>query len=153
MKKLLLLTLALAATSLLAVSTPEGTSWSGLDVDTTSQTRTLTPTYPIPYSTDWAKGSYDRKITVTAKQVDDASVAFQLVNTASEETGTYVWNYNSLSPEELPRTATYSLEYTIKSGSTTVKSGTSEASFTVLPEPGVMLLALVLGRGLLVKRF
>ena len=99
MKKLLLLTLALAATSLLAVSTPEGTSWSGLDVDTTSQTRTLTPTYPIPYSTDWAKGSYDRKITVTAKQVDDASVAFQLVNTASEETGTYVWNYNSLSPE------------------------------------------------------
>ena len=131
---------------------PRETSWSKLDLDTTSKTRQLLPTYPIPYSTDWAKGAYDRTITVTAKQVDDASVAFQLVNTAGEETGTYVWNYNSLSPEELPRTATYSLDYTIKRGSTTVKSGTSAASFTVLPEPGSILLALVLGLGLIVKR-
>ncbi|MBP5626686.1 hypothetical protein J6X96_00760 [bacterium] len=154
MKKLLLLTVALAAAALLADSAPEGTVWSGLDLDTTSQTRALTPTYPIPYSTDWVKGQYDKSISVSVEQTDETpGAAFDLLTTAGEETGTYAWDYTSLDPEELPRTGTYSLKYRIFKGSTTYASGVSEASVTVLPEPGTLLFALSLMLCAFVKRF
>lgn len=154
MKKLIFLTLAIAATVLLADTAPEGTAWSDLDLDTTSQTRALTPTYPIPYSTEWCQGKYDRSITVTAEQTDvTPGAVFQLVSTSGEATGNYVWNYTTIDPEDLPRTGTYSLKYRIFNGNTTFQSGTSEASVTILPEPGMMLVALAATLCALVKRF
>ncbi|MBR5900807.1 S8 family serine peptidase [bacterium] len=122
------------------ITPPRETLWTKLDVDTTSQTRLLTPTYPIPYSTDWAKGYYDRRISVTAVQIDDASVSYGLLTTSGEETGKYVWDYTSIS--NLPYRATYCLKYRIFNGNTTFESKTSEAYFTVVPEPGIIILSL-----------
>ena len=132
------------------ITPPKETLWSTLDVDTTSQTRMLLPTYPIPYSTDWAKGCYDRRISVTAVQIEDPSINYGLLTTSGEATGAYVWDYTSIS--NLPYRATYCLKYRIFNGNTTFESKTSEANFTVVPEPGMMLLALALGLFALAKK-
>ena len=132
------------------ITPPKETLWSKLDVDTTSQTRMLLPTYPIPYSTDWAKGYYDRRISVTAVQIEDPSINYGLLTTSGEATGAYVWDYTSIS--NLPYRATYCLKYRIFNGNTTFESKTSEANFTVVPEPGMMLLALALGLFALAKK-
>ncbi|MBR6463527.1 hypothetical protein IKS73_10355 [bacterium] len=124
MKKLIFLTLAIAATVLLADTTLEGT--------------------------DWAKGCYDRRISVTAVQIEDPGINYGLLTTSGEATGAYVWDYTSIS--NLPYRATYCLKYRIFNGNTTFEAKTSEANFTVVPEPGMMLFALALGLFSLAKK-
>ncbi|MBR4821516.1 S8 family serine peptidase [bacterium] len=131
---------------------PRETSWSKLDLDTTSKTRLLLPTYPIPYSTAWNKKNYDRRISVPAVDIDDPDVTFNLLTTAGEETGTYVWDYTSLFPTNFPYKATYCLKYRIFNGATTFEAGTSKANFTLVPEPGIALIMIALGLPILLKR-
>ncbi len=128
------------------VTVPPDTLWSGLDIDTTAKTRPLSPDYPIPYSTDWAKGYYDRSIYVAAQRTDIPSgEVYELLTSSGEAWGTYAWDYRSLFPTNFPKNAVFVLKYRIFNGNRTFESGTSEADFTVLPEPGVLLCLVLTG--------
>ena len=130
---------------------PSDTDWSNLDLDTTGQTKELLPTYPIPYSAKWAENDYDRTFALSAEDVD-GEISYAIEEFAEEAEGTYTWNYTGVPASDLPRGATYKLSYTIKNGETVYDSQQSVASVTLLPEPSVALMLLVLGLSVLRRK-
>ena len=130
---------------------PSDTDWSNLDLDTTGQTKELLPTYPIPYSAKWAENDYDRTFALSAEDVD-GEISYAIEEFAEEAEGTYAWNYTGVPASDLPRGATYKLSYAIKNGETVYDSQLSAASVTLLPEPSVTLVLLVLGLSVLRRK-
>ena len=132
---------------------PPETGWADLDfLDTTGKTKELLPTYPIPQSAKWAENGYDRTFTMSAEEVD-GEISYYIDTFTEEEEGTYTWDYTGVPASELPRNATYKLYYVIKNGKgTTVDTQQSVASVTLLPEPSVVLVLLVLGLSVLRRK-
>ena len=114
----------------------------------------------ITFSAKWAPG-YERYITLMAnKKSDDEEgiMAFDLTNSVEiltsdeEEEGVYAWDYSVIDPTKLPRTASYSLSYVIFSGDKVFDTQETEATITLVPEPGAALLLALMALSLMKRK-
>lgn len=106
----------------------------------------------IVYSAKWAAG-YDRSVVIriTEKEEENAcsissvpaAYTIYTSDADAEEEGTYDWDYTSVDPNVLPRNGSYKLSYTVYSGDTIFETENAAADIKLLPEPGVLCLAVL----------
>ena len=130
---------------------PDDTSWSPLTLDTTGETKNLSPTYPIPYSAKWATNNYDRTFCLSAEVVDEA-VSYDIQEFQEEEEGVYTWDFTEIPPSELPRGVAYKLSYKIRNGAIVFDEKLSAVSVKLLPEPGFAFVLAVFGLSFLRRK-